>query len=175
MAVWGVETPSKRGLCDRIRTPRFGGEAHVYVQASRLKICATSRLEGFQTPLPPVLFSGWFFFNRGGSAMKKSVLAIIITMILTGCLSPEQQLAEDNNTCIKAGYQNSLMQCVQAIQQQRVINQRNFDNALSAVFAQNALNQQRQQQQSRMDITCNMNCLTKYNYSPEYCQRVCSY
>ena len=78
IAIWilliqgAVETPTSSGLsAPQALLVRMVGEAHVYVQASRLKICATSLEVGFQTPRPP---SGSFMEESKDRASYRSYL-----------------------------------------------------------------------------------------------------
>lgn len=54
--------------------------------------------------------------------MKIYVVALVITLILTSCMSPQEQLDLDRRTCLSYGYGDSsetLAGCIKSLQMQR--------------------------------------------------------
>lgn len=54
--------------------------------------------------------------------MRKYVVALAITLTLTSCVSPQEQLDLDRRTCLSYGYRDSsekLADCIKDLQMQR--------------------------------------------------------
>jgi len=61
--------------------------------------------------------------------MRIYVVALAITLTLTSCMSPQEQLDLDRRTCLPYGYRDSsqkLAECIKDLQMQR----KNFDNEI---------------------------------------------